>query len=402
MEYPRTERQARFVQLADQLATRFAPRAAALDRDGAFPQANFAEIRASGLPALVIPTEFGGWGADLLETIMTLETLAQGDGSTALSLSMHMQTMGSAVESGTWPRPLFAQICRDAVERGALINACATEPELGSPSRGGKPKTTATPLPTNGTDSPRWRINGRKNFASLSPTLDYFIIPAALDDGSGDVARFVVPNSDGIEIVETWDAMGMRSTGSHDIILRDVDVPAGNIIGRSDSSKPTKGGQANAWFMLAISAVYLGVAEAARDSAARYAQSRVPTALGRPIATLENIQRHLGEAEFLIHQARLLLYHTAELWDRLPASRLALSPSVITAKVAATNNAIAAVDHCMRLVGGAGMTKSLPLERYYRDVRGGLSHPVNDDQAKILFGQAALQAVLETAQAVTD
>jgi alkylation response protein AidB-like acyl-CoA dehydrogenase len=45
----------------------------------------------------------------------------------------------------------------------------------------------------------------------------------------------------------------------------------------------------------------------------------------------------------------------------------------------------------MRVAGGASMTKQLPLERYYRDVRGGLSHPMNDDQALVLFGQLAIR-----------
>ncbi len=382
---PQTERQAKFVAVAQELAPRFAERAAIHDRDGSFPHENFAEIRAAGLPSLIIPESRGGWGAGLLDTVMTIEALAQGDGSTALSLTMHMQTMGSVFEKETWPEPLLADICRAIVQEGALINACATEPELGSPSRGGKPKTTATP---EGDDM--WRISGRKNFASMSPTLDYYIIPAALQDGSDMVARFVVPNSDQIEIVETWDALGMRATGSHDIVLHDVVVPAANIMARSDSSAPTKGQSVNAWFLLTVSAVYLGVAEAALQSAAGYANQRVPTALGRPIATLANIQRQLGQAALAIHQAQVLLYSAASQWDTLPEQRLTLGSAVIAAKVTATNHAIDAVDHCLRAVGGAGMTKHLPLERYYRDVRAGLLHPVNDEQALIQFGQAAL------------
>ena len=122
----------------------------------------------------------------------------------------------------------------------------------------------------------------------MSPALDYLIIPAALQDGSDDVARFVVPRSDRIEIVETWDAMGMRSTGSHDIILHDVEVHDADMLGRTDSTTPTKGGKVNAWFMLVISAVYLGVAEAARTAAAEYAQHAGSHRAGPP-------DRHAGE-----------------------------------------------------------------------------------------------------------
>lgn len=391
MFYPYTDRQKRFLAIAQSLADQFAQRAAVHDREGTFPFENYADVRAAGLPALIVPEAYGGWGAGLLETLMTMEALAVGDGSTALNVTMHMQTLGGALEAGGWPSALLEQVCRDAVERGFLINSIATEPELGSPSRGGKPKTRAKPLYEGGTEPVAWLINGRKNFASMSPTLDYMIIPAVLDDSSEAVARFLVPSSPEIEIIETWDAMGMRTTGSHDIILHDVRVPHPYLIASGPTDKAHQKGKANAWFALGVSAVYVGVAVAALQAAARYAKERTPTALGKPIAELEGIQRRLGQAEMLIHQAETHLYYAAELWERHPEQRMELGPTIIAAKYTATNNAIDAVDHCMRVVGGSSMTRHLPLERYYRDVRGGLSHPMNDDQALVLFGQMALR-----------
>lgn len=391
MFYPYTERQRRFLAVVAGLADEFAARAGDQDRTRAFPHDNFAAIRRAGLPALAAPEEFGGWGADLLETVMAMERLAVGDGSTALSLTMHMQTLGNAAEEGSWPPDLFARICRDVVARGALINACATEPEMGSPSRGGKPRTKAEPLGRDDAGQPvTWRISGRKSYASMAPVLDYLIIPATLEDGSEAVGRFVVPRGEGIAMVETWDAMGMRTTGSHDVILDQVCVPAANMVARTGQSTR---GSANAWFQLAVSAVYVGVGQAALEAAATYAQERVPSALGRPIATLESIQRHVGQAELLLLQARQALYHTAELWMRHPSARVSLSPMVVAAKVTATNHAVGAVDHCLRAAGGAGLTRSLPLERYYRDVRAGLSHPMSDDEAHLMLGRQLLAAV---------
>ena len=111
---------------------------------------------------------------------------------------------------------------------------------------------------------------------------------------------------------------------------------------------------------------------------------------GRPIATVENIQRHMGQAQFLVQQAQAQLYHTAQLWDQYPEQRITLGSWVNVAKVTATNNAIEAVDQCMRVVGGSSLLRSLPIERYYRDVRGGLNHPVNDDAAYVALGKQAL------------
>ena len=456
MLYPTTERQQRFIDVAAALVPALRERAARHDREGSFPHENFADIRRVGLPALVIPQEFGGWGANLLESTLTMETLAQGDGSTALGFVMHVQAMGGVVDTarqqppgfkeadGGWPRPLFVQVCRDVVERGALINSVATEPKLGSPSRGGMPETTAEPVcefdvrrpqnfppaplssrgasntlpniktgsigpvspPTGPSDPPgapnAWLINGLKTFASLSPEMDYFIIPAALQDGSGHVARFVIPAGPHFEIIETWDSFGMRATGSHDLKIVNARVTDEQMIGRGAPGRDAPWGStgktpANAWFICTVGAVYLGVAQAALDFAADFALKRVPTALGKPIAELESIQRRLGQAELLLLQARALLYNTAREWDGAAAGpgtrRDELAPAVIATKFTVTNCAIEAVDHAVRVVGGAAMARSLPLERYLRDVRPGLFHPPNDDQALLIFGQNALKRI---------
>lgn len=390
--YPLTERQERFVAMAQALAAKFDARAAEHDRAGTFPFENYDDLRSSKFPSWVVPTEYGGMGATLLETVLITENLAVGDGSTALSATMHLQTVGGAAETRAWPEALFEKVCRAAVEQNALVNHIASEPELGSPSRGGKPATTATPVAsdsTSGSQSEGYCLNGRKNFASMVPTLDFMIVPATLQEDDQPVASFVLTPGPGVEIIETWDSLGMRCTGSHDVVFKDVFVPASQMIPPNVAS-PTAKPKVNAWFTLNVSAAYVGVATAALQSAARYAQERVPTALGKPIAQLESIQRRLGEAELLLHQARTQLYHTAELWTRYPDRRADLSESVIVAKYTATNNAIAAVDHAMRVAGGASMTKRLPLERYYRDVRGGLSHPMSDDQIFTTLGQLVI------------
>lgn len=378
---------------ARDLAGRFAERAPQHDRAGDFPYENYDDLRSAGLAGLTVPRMWGGAGASLFDTVRVLEVLAAGDGSTGLGFAMHVHSIGLAEEEELWPPALLEMVCRAAVERGAFINSVASEPELGSPSRGGRPRTTATPVPPADDGSIReWVIRGRKAWASLSPVLGFFIVTASVEDGSDRVARFLVPAGDGIEIVETWDSMGMRSTGSHDLILHDVHVPASHLI-LFEAPPGSKSGPVNAWFQLCTSAVYLGIAQAAVDAAGRFAWSRVPTALARPIAEVDTIQRQMGQAVFLVHQARMVLYRAAELWSVCPERRQALAEDVHVAKVTVTNNAVRAVDQCMRVVGGSSMSRSLPLERYYRDVRAGLNHPIQDETAYLQLGRAALAAV---------
>ncbi len=368
-----------------ELADGFRQRAEAHDAAGTFPYENFEELRAVGYPSLTVPERFGGMGAGMLDAVKMQEQLGMGDGSTALAMTMHVQTIGAGASGERWNPELFASLCTEVVERGVLVNSCATEPEMGSPSRGGKPATIATRVDGG------WCINGRKTFASMSPVLDYFIIPATLE-GQDIVARFLVPRGKGVEIRETWDSVGMRSTGSHDLILSDAFVSDSAIISQAPAGSPDPNKiTLNAWFTLTVSAVYLGIASAAQQTALDFAQTRIPSGLGRPIATLEGIQRRVGESELTLQGARAILYHTAETWDRNPDKRGELGAAVMIAKLTVTNAAIKVVDDAMRVVGGLSMTHQTPLERYYRDVKAGLFHPPFDDNALPLLGRVALQ-----------
>src|SRR5579884_3942143 len=140
--YPTTDRQRHLLDLAHPLAERFAERALAHDREASFPHENIADLRAAGLLALTVPEEHGGLGANELEYALVLEELAWGDASTALVVGMSLSNIGQLVEGRLWPERL-PTLCREIVRDGILLNAAQAEPELGSPSHGGVPATTA-------------------------------------------------------------------------------------------------------------------------------------------------------------------------------------------------------------------------------------------------------------------
>lgn len=187
--YPRTERQAEFMNLADELAGRAAARAAVHDRENTFPFATFRDLHESGYLALTVPQEFGGCGANALEVALAQERLARGDGAVALAATMHLGHIGILAQTRPWPPAQFEKLCREIVTEGALINAAASEPDLGSPSRGGLPNTTATRTATG------WRLNGRKSWTSLAPALRYFTVMAAAQEEGQPPRRanFLVP-----------------------------------------------------------------------------------------------------------------------------------------------------------------------------------------------------------------
>lgn len=384
--YPKTEAQARLLAMADRLAPRFAERAERHDRDGTFPFENVEELRDAGYLTAALPVEFGGGGHGLADIVLAQIAMARGDGSTALAIGMHQMVCGSESAARDWPEAARRRIFGDVVREGALLNYIATEPDLGSPAGGGRPTTTA-----RRDGSGRWRINGRKTFSTMAPALTYFITYVAYDDGSGEVGRVAVHRDrPGLRIEETWDTIGMRATGSHDVVYEDVPVDDDDILTRYTLGARRPSTEL-AWFPLTTAAAYFGVAEAAQAYAVRFAKERVPSGLGRAIATLPYVRERIGQMEALRLAARSLLLETASDWDAYPDHRTELAPRVAAAKRLATNSAIEMTEIAMRIVGGVGLQRSRPLERYLRDVRGGLIHPPIEARALDALAASALE-----------
>jgi alkylation response protein AidB-like acyl-CoA dehydrogenase len=382
----RTLRQQQLVDLAAELADRFAARAAEHDREGSFAHENIAELRQAGYTRLTVPAEFGGGGATLTETLLAQERLARGDGSTALAVGWHLAGIGKQRETRTWPSATFERVCREVVNQGALLNSVASEIETGSPSRGGRPTTTARRGPDGG-----WVVTGQKAFATLSPALTYALVSAGIENDPGG-GWFLVPTAtEGVRIEETWDSLGMRATASHDLLLQAVHLPEEALVEEFGPGKTCQVGTGSgAGWLLHIPAAYLGIARAARDFALEYARTRKPNSLAGPIADLPQIQAQLGRIDMDLYTARCAIYTAAQRWDEEPASRQVLVPILGAAKVAATNAAIAVVDGAMRIAGIASLSRRLPLERYYRDVRAGLHNPPMEDAALVALAKAAL------------
>lgn len=374
-----TPHQAEIIALAKSLAPAFAERAAGHDRENTFPYENYDDLKRAGYHTITLPEEIGGRGAGLLDLCLGQEELAVGDGSTALGIGMHLSLLGRLVEDPSWPEHIWKRVTTGVVERGALINSAATEPGMGSPSRGGMPVTTASHVPGG------WELSGRKTFTTIAPVLDYFVVLAGMEEEEQRGSFLVERNTPGVRIEETWDVLGMRATGSHDLVLEDVVVPEDAYI--PPGSNPSSAGGGRAWAALSLGAVYLGVARAARDFAVTFAQERVPTGLGKPISELQSVQERLGRMELSIRAARAVLLDTARAWDERPESRADLAPDIAASKYLSTNCAIEVTDLAMRLVGGSALSRRLPLERLFRDARAGLYNPPSDEAALQTLGR---------------
>ena len=387
---PLSARERDIVDRASSAATVAAQYAARHDYDRTFPVEGLAELARNGYLGLAIPEALGGASARVSDMVLANAALARGDASLALVVAMHTALLGRVRDAAVWPASHLERVAREVISArdgtGALINSLASEPEMGSPSRGGLPRTTAVRRENV------WVLNGRKTFSSGAPVLRWGVISAAVhvDDAASSpyLGNFLVPLSTaGVRVEPTWDTLGMRATGSNTVVLEDVEVEL-----EAEVPRPVPGGDnlphERAW-SLSVAAVYLGVAEAARDYAVQFARERKPLALGgKSIATLPNIRERAGRMDLLLFEARGLLVSTARAWDATPSA--SMEAALAAAKVVASNNAIAVAEEAMRLVGGSSLDRASPLERHFRDVRGGLHHPPQDDAALALFARQAL------------
>ncbi len=391
LTYPATEEQKKWSAIAGELAHTFAQRASADEWEGQFHPENFADLHRAGYLTLTVPRELGGQGASLLDAVLAQYRLAQGDGSTALVASMHLAHMARLAEGRTEFSDLFKQICHEVVEHGAMINTAVSEPATGSPSRGGRPTTTARRQPDGS-----WIINGRKNFATGSHILHYFLVGCSVEDEHGQPLGksprgdfLVTRNMPGVRIEDTWHMMGMRGTASNDLILEQVHVSAQAYLQESIPlpSLPALQDRLESWKLL-TTVVYLGIAQAARDEAIRFARQHQPNSLKQPIAHLPHIQEKAGKMDLTLLESRAMLFGVAE---QLTANPGSVPSSIVGAtKHLITNHAIEVVDIAMRLVGAASLSLSSPLQRYYRDVRAGLHNPPMDDAVIAGLGKMAL------------
>lgn len=357
-----------------------ASRAAEADHIGKLPSEDIQALRDSGYLTLNIPRELGGYGFNLHDCMAVHLELAQASTSTALVAAMQLQIFGQAGELRHWPTGKYEAFCQAAVQ-GGLFNHLATEPALGSPSRGGMFMSCATPIADG------WLVNGHKTWATGGRHLTHLLVRLSLDDCAGEV--LIYPSMPGVEWVETWgDGLSLRASDSHDVYFHDVVIPPDHLLARQNDKTPAP---KNAWFVMTIAATYLGTAIAARNAVIHYALERVPTALGKPIATLPAIQRQIGELDMHLQAAQTLLLDAAAQWNGRMDTREACYPSIVAAKQFATETAARVTEMALRIAGGAALTRDLPLERYFRDVRAGFMQPPAGDTAYEILGRSALE-----------
>jgi alkylation response protein AidB-like acyl-CoA dehydrogenase len=358
--------------IAQELGADLARRAEETEDEDRFVAENFALLKTSGLIEAGAPAELGGGDANVDELAEMLRMLAKHCGSTALAFSMHTHQI--AVPAWRWRFQKAATVKpfleRVAQERIVLVTSGGSDWIAGS---GRAEKVEGG-----------FRITARKAFASGAPAGDLFVTSAVLESGEDApaVLHFAIPmDSPHLKVLNTWRALGMRGTGSHDVLIDGHIVPEAAIIVRRKAGEwhPLFQIIATVAFPL-IYAVYLGVAESARDIAIELAKRKPPSQLTIQLAG--RMDTELAAAR-LSHQSMLAA-------ARLNAPSASSVNQVMIGRQLVERHAIATVDHAMQLAGGAGFYRATGLERRFRDIQAARYHPLQSGPQAEYAGAMAL------------
>ena len=381
--------------LLARLSAQFATTAGDHDRSGAFPRPNFEALQSHGLIGLVAPAAYGGGGASLATARRVIAAVARGEPATALILTMTYLQHHALVRSDIrWPPHLRERVLRDAVDRGALINALRVEPALGSPARGGLPATVAR------REGGGWKIDGHKLYTTGIEGLSWLAVWGRTDEPAPRTGVFLVPrHAPGVRVIASWDHLGLRASGSHEVVFENVAIDLDHAVDLRAPSDwaPDAGSQTDidahatqqAWMTVLLGSLYDAVAQAARDWLVSFLNQRAPGSLGAPLASLPRVQEHVGEIAALLRTNRVLLddaTHAVDEGRAQPATESGLL------KYTVTSNAIRAVELALQLSGNHGLTRQNPLERHYRDVLCSRIHTPQNDAILVAAGKGALGA----------
>lgn len=360
-----------WTQKAEEIAASIAAHAATHDADDSFVREGFAALEEAGFFSALVPEHFGGGGASISEISDAIRIIGATCGSTALASSMHSHIV--AVAAWRWKNqgaPTDKLLKRIVDEKLKLV------------SSGGSDWLTSagTMEKVDG----GYRLTARKAFASGSTVGDLLNTSAVYDDPEAGptVLHFGAPlKGEGVRIEPTWRTLGMRGTGSDDVVFDGLFIPDAAIAGKRPQGQ---------WHMLfhiismiafaLIYSAYVGVAEGARNRALELAKKRPQD----PI-----LAQLVGEMENSLLSARLALRRMVEIAEGGTPGPETTSEAM-QCRTLVGKAAIDTVNKAMEVAGGAAFYRKTGLERAFRDIQAARFHPLQEKPQLDLTGKVAL------------
>ncbi len=370
-----TPLQVELIDLAGRLGRdKFAPRAFKHDREASFPFDNYDDLCESGLLAICIPKEMGGFGADFSTYVMVAAEIGRHCGATALSYNMHVcSTLWAGLIADALDMS-DAQRADHAANRAIHFGRIVKEGKVysqpfseGGAAAAGKAPWGTLALAVDG----GYVVKGKKIFASLAGAADYYGVLCTLDKPGAsqrDSLYLAVPaNAEGVSVVGEWDPLGMRGTVSRTLLLKDVFVP--HTARLMPEGLYAQAAMRFPHMFATLSPTYMGIAQAAYDFTVAYLRAEVPGMPPVKRRMYPTKQIAVADMRIKLEQTRALFLQNARdvTVDPDKDTRMRL----LAAHYTIMENAQAVTALAVRTCGGQSMLKTLPLERLYRDSRCG-------------------------------
>lgn len=354
---------------------KLAPHAAEWDKKATFPKEALAELAELGVWGMTTDEKWGGANLGYLTLTLAIEEIAAGDGATSTILAVQnslicgiLSNFGTDAQKAKW---------LTGAATGELLGCfCLTEPHVGSDA--GAIKTRAV------RDGDHWVLNGVKQFITSGKNAQIAIVIAVTDPAAGKkgISCFLVPtDTPGYIVGRLEDKMGQHASDTAQIQFEDCRIPAENMFGAEGDGYRIALSNLEAG-RIGIAAQTLGMARAALDAAAKYANERV--AFGVPIIQHQAVSFRLADMATRLEAARQLVWHAASLRD---AGQPCLREASM-AKLFASEMVESVCSDAIQIHGGYGYVSDFPVERIYRDARVCQIYEGASDIQRLVIGRA--------------
>jgi alkylation response protein AidB-like acyl-CoA dehydrogenase len=344
--------------------------AVSVDADARFPEETIAALTKAGLMGLTLPEEIGGLGAGPVEFVEVVRQIASRCPASAMVFLMHV-CAARVTLTGT---PGGSSDALRGMADGSNLSTLAFS-EKGSRSHFWAPVSQISD----------GRISARKSFVTGAGQANSYVVstrPTGTESPIESSLYLVDADTPGIDVAGPWVGLGLRGNASGPMTI-DIGVADGSLLGEEGGGLDLMLGVVLPWFQLGQGGVSLGIAEGAMQAAVTHVTGAKLEHLGEVLSDLPTVRARLGRAQTEVDAISGFL---ADLARRMAAGD-ATAP-VLSAKAVANETAIRVTSEAMQACGGAAMSPSLGVERFFRDARAGSVMAPTTDVLYELTGRA--------------